>query len=316
MLNFILNNCILDYIILVMFYINSILTLLLDLRCQRKDFKKVFLYDNIKVIKLSIMIIEIIVFITILGILSIHANIIRAIFYFIIPSIFLIINIFKIYKDKQSLSIDDKYSVLYSMIIYILFFSSNATLVYYKTFSTLSYSIKEVLLIIYLLVKIILFIFFFLTNMAILVSNIKKLKLFKLKVKTRYKSRLFIFKDYNFYFYNRYKLKISLIADILIYAFLCIPIFIFNLTHVCLIKIYNNLLSLKRNAVKSLNNFNINSNKIIKKITSISIIISFSIVRIIMIVNPSLFSNNITQIYDFLSTAILIPFIYDIIKSK
>ena len=63
---------------------------------------------------------------------------------------------------------------------------------------------------------------------------------------------------------------------------------------------------------KNINNKNI----IIKKATNISIIISLVIVYIITITDSHLFSDNISQIYNFISTVILIPFIYDSIKSK
>lgn len=61
MLNFILNNTIFDYIIIILFFINFILTMIIDLKEQRKELKSLFLLDNIKQIKIGTMIIAIII---------------------------------------------------------------------------------------------------------------------------------------------------------------------------------------------------------------------------------------------------------------
>ena len=57
-------------------------------------------------------------------------------------------------------------------------------------------------------------------------------------------------------------------------------------------------------------------NLIIKKSTNISIIIAFIIVYIIMTLFKENFSPQIIDIFTFLSTVILLPLIYDSIKSS
>ena len=313
MLNFILNNTIFDYIIIILFFINFILTMIIDLKEQKKELKSLFLLDNIKQIKIGTMIIAIIISVILTYIK--FSNLIRTIIYFILPAILLIKNIFDTYKKEQSLSIDDKYSKLWSICIFIIFFSSKSIPVYYDFLSPLNHNLKEILLISYLLMKIILFTFIFLINIAILLSNINILKPFKFK-DSKTNGKFYKFKDYNFYFYNKSNSKIYLIIDTLIYFLLSIPTILFNLINIIYLKFCTELKLFKNYIIKIVYNFNNNSNKVIRKITNISIIIAFSIVHIITIINSSLFNDKIVQIYSFLSTVILIPFIYDSIKSK
>ena len=313
MLNFILNNTIFDYIIIILFFINFILTMIIDLKEQRKELKSLFLLDNIKQIKIGTMIIAIIIS-TIITYIK-FCNLIRTLIYFVLPAVLLIKNIFDTYKKEQSLSIDDKYSKLWSICIFIIFFSSKSIPIYYKFLSPLNHNLKKILLIIYLLMKVILFTFIFLTSIAILLSNISILKPFNLK-DSKTNDIFYKFKDYNFHFYKKTNSKTCLIVDVLIYFLLSIPTILFNLINIIYLKLRKKLKLFKNHIIKIVYNFNNNNNKVIRKITNISIIITFSLVHIITIINSSLFNDKIVQIYSFLSTVILIPFIYDSIKSK
>lgn len=313
MLNFILNNTIFDYIIIILFFINFILTMIIDLKEQRKELKSLFLLDNIKQIKIGTMIIAIIIS-TIITYIK-FCNLIRTLIYFVLPAVLLIKNIFDTYKKEQSLSIDDKYSKLWSICIFIIFFSSKSIPIYYKFLSPLNHNLKKILLIIYLLMKVILFTFIFLTSIAILLSNISILKPFNLK-DSKTNDIFYKFKDYNFHFYKKTNSKTCLIVDVLIYFLLSIPTILFNLINIIYLKLRKKLKLFKNHIIKIVYNFNNNNNKVIRKITNISIIITFSLVHIIIIINSSLFNDKIVQIYSFLSTVILIPFIYDSIKSK
>lgn len=313
MLNFILNNTIFDYIIIILFFINFILTMIIDLKEQRKELKSLFLLDNIKQIKIGTMIIAIIIS-TIITYIK-FCNLIRTLIYFVLPAVLLIKNIFDTYKKEQSLSIDDKYSKLWSICIFIIFFSSKSIPIYYKFLSPLNHNLKEILLIIYLLMKVILFTFIFLTSIAILLSNISILKPFNLK-DSKTNDIFYKFNDYNFHFYKKTNSKTYLIVDVLIYFLLSIPTILFNLINIIYLKLRKKLKLFKNHIIKIVYNFNNNNNKVIRKITNISIIITFSLVHIIIIINSSLFNDKIVQIYSFLSTVILIPFIYDSIKSK
>lgn len=313
MLNFILNNTIFDYIIIILFFINFILTMIIDLKEQRKELKSLFLLDNIKQIKIGTMIIAIIIS-TIITYIK-FCNLIRTLIYFVLPAVLLIKNIFDTYKKEQSLSIDDKYSKLWSICIFIIFFSSKSIPIYYKFLSPLNHNLKEILLIIYLLMKVILFTFIFLTSIAILLSNISILKPFNLK-DSKTNDIFYKFNDYNFHFYKKTNSKTYLIVDVLIYFLLSIPTILFNLINIIYLKLRKKLKLFKNHIIKIVYNFNNKNNKVIRKITNISIIITFSLVHIIIIINSSLFNDKIVQIYSFLSTVILIPFIYDSIKSK
>lgn len=313
MLNFILNNFIFDYIIITLVIFNFLLIIIVDIKEQIKD-KNVLAIDNVNKIKSLVVLIEIIITIAILYMA--FSNFINIIVYFVIPLILLIKNIRDTYRNgEQSLSTDTKFLKLFSSYFFIIFFSSNLVQFYYNSFSSLNHNLKEILLIIYLIIKIILFVFLLLNNITILLSNINDLKTFKIKT-NKINNKTFKFKDYDFYLYNRCHSKFSLFVDTLLYALLIIPTIVCYLFFIFLLNLFKRLVLLKNRIINIINNFNNNSKNITKKITNISIIIAFSIVQIIIIINSKLFSDKIIQIYNFLSTVILIPFIYDAIKSK
>ena len=313
MLKLILNNTIFDYSIIFLLLINFVLTIIIDLKEQKKEFKSIFLSDKINKIKMKAMIIGVIF--TIIKLYIKFKNFINIGIYLIIPTILLIKNIFDIYKKEQPLSTDNKFSKLLSMNIFVIFFSSAAVPVYYNFLTSLNHNLKEILLIIYLIMKIVLFVFFSLNNITILLSNISILRPFKIK-DNRMDDKFYELKDYNYYLYRKYNSKLTLCIDTILYFLLSIPTFVYNLVCIIGLKLCKFLLQFKKYLINTICNINNNSNKIIRKITNISIIIAFSIVHIIIIINSALFSDEITQIYDFLSTVILIPFIYDSIKSK
>lgn len=312
MLYFLLNNVIFDYIIIILLFINFLLTITIDLKEQKKELKCLFLLSRINQIKIGIMLVSILI-VSILIYIN-FSNLIRTIIYFIIPAILLIKNIFDTYSKNQALSIDDKYSKLWSIYIFIIFFSAKAIPIYYNFLSSLNHNIKEILLIIYLLMKVILFTFFFLTNIAILLSNINILKPFNIQ-NIKSNDIYYKFKNYDFILSQKTHSKLMFTIDILIYFLLSIPTIIYNLIIICL-KLFNKLKLFKNYIIKIIYKFNDNSNTIIRKITNISIIVAFSTVHIIIIVYSSLFSDKIAQVYNFLATVILIPFIYDSIKSN
>ena len=313
MLDFLLSNVIFDYIIIILLFINFLLTITIDLKEQKKELKKLFLLDKINQIKIVIIIISI----TVLSILAniIFNNLMRIIIFFVIPGALLVKIIFDTYNKNQALSIDDKYFKLWSVCIFIIFFSAKSIPIYYNFLSSLNHNIKEILLISYLLMKVILFTFFFLTNVAILLSNINILKPFNIQ-NIKLNDIYYKFKNYDFILYQKTHSKLMFTIDILIYFLLSIPTIIYNLIIIICLKIFNKLKLFKNYIIKIIYKFNDNSNTIIRKITNISIIVAFSTVHIIIIVYSSLFSDKIAQVYNFLATVILIPFIYDSIKSN
>lgn len=306
MLNFILKNSFFYYTLIVLLFMALISTIIVDWKEQKDDFQKFTTLDKITKTKIIIIIISIMIY---LIIATIKWRLLTKMTIFIlIPAFLFCKNIYDVYANKNGLSTDDKYSRLWAMYLYMIFFSSISVTIYYEHLSFLSHRIKEWLLIFSLLLKIILFAFFTLNSIAILLSNINKLKPFKFKNDEIFHKIC----DYDFFLYRKYNSKLFFYIDILIYFILSIIIIIFNLLIYLLKKIWISII--KKITIKIINSFINNYNLVIKKITNISIIIAFSVVQIIVISNPSIFSSSTREIYSFLSTVILIPFIYDSIK--
>lgn len=306
MLNFILKNSFFYYTLIVLLFMAFISTIIVDWKEPKDDFQKFTTLDKITKTKIIIIISSIMIY---LIITTIKWRLLTKMTIFIlIPAFLFGKNIYDVYTNKNGLSTDDKYSRLWAMYLYMIFFSSISVTIYYEHLSFLSNRIKEWLLIFYLLLKIILFAFFTLNSIAILLSNINKLKPFKFKNDEIFHKIC----DYDFFLYRKYNSKLFFYIDILIYFILSIIIMIFNLLIYLFKKIWISII--KKITIKIINSFINNHNLVIKKITNISIIIAFSVVQIIVISNPSIFSSSTREIYSFLSTVILIPFIYDSIK--
>lgn len=208
MLNFILYSVSFDYIIIFLFSINFILTTIIDFKNSKINFKRIISLSNITQIKISLMILAFVL-------LSIfiyfkYNSFIHFIIYFILPGILLIKTVLETYKKERFLSIDDKYYRLWSTCIFIIFFSSRAIPIYYESLSSIEQAFKEILFITYLLIKIILFIFLFLTHIAILLSNINILKPFKIDNKQR-SDEYYNFKNYDFLLSKKLILKYYLL---------------------------------------------------------------------------------------------------------
>ena len=231
----------------------------------------------------------------------------------------LIKSVSNIYSNKNDFTLDTKYINVTSTIIFIIFFSGYVTPVYLDTFANIPHMYKEILLILYLIIKIILFAFLTSTNIFVLISNINTTLKQKISKSISdyfiYKEKDFTFINYDFYLYRKYNNKLTKIIDIIIFSILSIPTILLNLIIIiCLnaIKIIKNKLF---NLFKQLENKD-KWNLIIKKSTNISIIIAFIIVYIIMVLFKEQFFPQIIDIFTFLSTVILLPLIYDSIKSN
>lgn len=61
MLDFLLNNVIFDYIIIILLFINFLLTITIDLKEQKKELKCLFLLSRINQIKIGIMLVSILI---------------------------------------------------------------------------------------------------------------------------------------------------------------------------------------------------------------------------------------------------------------
>lgn len=272
-----------------------------------------------KIHQYKVIILFLILILTTICIVFNFKNIILTILIFILPLITLIKSISNIYSNKNEFTLDSKYINITSTTIFIIFFSGYVTPVYLDTFANITHIYKEILLILYLIFKIILFAFLTSTNFFVLISNVNTI-LSKKKSKSIsdyfiYKEKSFAFINYDFYLYRKYNNRLTKIIDIIIFSLLSIPTIILNLV----IIIYFNAVKIVKNRLFNLFKQLENKDKwnlIIKKSTNISIIIAFIIVYIIMTLFKENFSPQIIDIFTFLSTVILLPLIYDSIKSS
>lgn len=316
-LNFFLYNHIFELIVGIPFIANFLFIEYLDHIQTKTKIQEKGKFDKIHQYKVTILFLASIL--ATIYIVSNFKNITLTILIFILPLLTLIKSVSNIYSNKNDFTLDTKYINVTSTIIFIIFFSVYVTPVYLDTFANIPHIYKEILLILYLIIKIILFAFLTSTNIFVLISNINttlKQKISKSIIDYFiYKEKDFTFINYDFYLYRKYNNKLTKIIDIIIFSILSIPTILLNLIIIiCLnaIKIIKNKLF---NLFKQLENKD-KWNLIIKKSTNISIIIAFIIVYIIMVLFKEQFFPQIIDIFTFLSTVILLPLIYDSIKSN
>lgn len=316
-LNFFLYNHIFELIVGIPFIANFLFIEYLDNMQTKTKVQAKEKFDKIRHYKVTILFLASI-FATIY-IVSNFKNIILTILIFILPLFTLIKSVSNIYSNKNDFTLDTKYINVTSTIIFIIFFSGYVTPVYLEIFANIPHMHKEILLILYLIIKIILFVFLTSTNIFVLISNINTTLKQKISKSISdyfiYKEKDFTFINYDFYLYRKYNNKLTKIIDIIIFSILSIPTILLNLIIIIChnaIKIIKNKLF---NLFKQLENKD-KWNLIIKKSTNISIIIAFIIVYIIMVLFKEQFFPQIIDIFTFLSTVILLPLIYDSIKSN
>lgn len=316
-LNFFLYNHIFELIVGIPFIANFLFIEYLDHIQTKTKVQEKGKFDKIHQYKVTILFLASIL--ATIYIVSNFKNITLTILIFILPLLTLIKSVSNIYSNKNDFTLDTKYINVTSTIIFIIFFSGYVTPVYLDTFANIPHMYKEILLILYLIIKIILFAFLTSTNIFVLISNINTTLKQKISKSISdyfiYKEKDFTFINYDFYLYRKYNNKLTKIIDIIIFSILSIPTILLNLIIIiCLnaIKIIKNKLF---NLFKQLENKD-KWNLIIKKSTNISIIIAFIIVYIIMVLFKEQFFPQIIDIFTFLSTVILLPLIYDSIKSN
>ena len=316
-LNFFLYNHIFELIVGIPFIANFLFIEYLDHIQTKTKIQAKGKFDKIHQYKVTILFLASIL--ATIYIVSNFKNITLTILIFILPLFTLIKSVSNIYSNKNDFTLDTKYINVTSTIIFIIFFSGYVTPVYLDTFANIPHMYKEILLILYLIIKIILFAFLTSTNIFVLISNINTTLKQKISKSISdyfiYKEKDFTFINYDFYLYRKYNNKLTKIIDIIIFSILSIPTILLNLIIIiCLnaIKIIKNKLF---NLFKQLENKD-KWNLIIKKSTNISIIIAFIIVYIIMVLFKEQFFPQIIDIFTFLSTVILLPLIYDSTKSN
>lgn len=316
-LNFFLYNHIFELIVEILFIANFLFIEYLDNLQTKTEILAKEKFDKIHQYKVTILFLVLIL--ATIYIVFNFKNIILTILFFILPLITLIKSISNIYGNKNDFELDTKYINVTSTITFIIFFSGYVTPVYLEIFSNIPHIYKEILLILYLIIKIILFTFLTSTNIFVLISNIntniKQKKSKSISDYFIYKEKKFNFINYDFYLYRKYNNKLTKFIDIIIFSLFTIPTIILNL----IIIIYLNAIKILKNKLFTLFKKLENKDKwnlIIKKSTNISIIISFIIVYIIMVLFKEKFFQQIIDIFTFLSTVILLPLIYDSIKSN
>lgn len=241
-------------------------------------------------------------------------------FFMFITIILSFSRIFKNYtKGELYLNYESKQHYISATCFFIMLFSAKACDIYITSFNSLPHTIKEILLLIYLITKIIFIIFFILMNFSIFISNLKllfgnrlsnlinKLKTINLVYEPRY---------YNFIFSSTKNNNLILNIDKIIFFITC-PIFmIFNIILKLLLILFKKIINSLIKTYHFLLNYDNNRTLIIKTILKISLIISLILVYICIIYENNIFSNQIKEIYNLISTVILIPIIYDSIKRK
>ena len=326
-LNFFLYNNIFEAIIVIPFLINILFINYFD-HLQTKNDKSKKEYTKSKCIKneketkicnykITITFMALIVM-TIYIILK-YKEIILMFLLIILPLCTLIKSIISTYNNKNDFSLDNKYINVTSTSIFIIFLSSYITPLYLESFVNISHIYKEILLILYLITKITLFTFLTSTSIFILISNINSYLTIKCKKTISNffvpKEKDYYYINYNFLIYRKFNTNFTKIIDIIIFTLLSIPTIIINLTIIIFLYIIKILKLTLFNLFKKLENKS-QWNIIIKKVTNISMIIAFIVVYIIMIIFKEHFYTQVFEIYTFLSTVILLPLIYDSIKSK
>lgn len=228
--------------------------------------------------------------------------------------------VFKNYaKDAIKLNYDSKQHYNCATSFFVLLFSAQSCRIYISSFGLLPHVVKEILLLLYLIVKIILTIFFTLMNFSITISNLKILFGKRLdRFICNLKKTVLIYnpKYYNYKFSSINNRNIVIIIDKIIFIITCPMFMIFNMILKLFKTLTNKIINGFIKIYYSLLNYDSNRNIIIKTILKISFIWSLIIVYICIVYESNIFSNQIKDIYNLIVTVLLIPIIYDNIKSQ
>lgn len=156
-LNFFLYNHIFELIVGIPFIANFLFIEYLDNMQTKTKVQAKEKFDKIRHYKVTILFLASIL--ATIYIVSNFKNIILTILIFILPLFTLIKSVSNIYSNKNDFTLDTKYINVTSTIIFIIFFSGYVTPVYLEIFANIPHMHKEILLILYLIIKIILFVF-------------------------------------------------------------------------------------------------------------------------------------------------------------
>lgn len=319
MLDFILYNPIFEILLSILFVLNVLTIFILDYR-QTTDINKKIKNNEDKIYKIKITIIFIVLTLMAILVVKFFSQYILTIVLLIALFVSLIKSISTIYKNDNNFSLDNKYYNTFATIIFIMFFASHVIPIYMNAFEYVNHFIKELLLILFINLKLILFVFLLLINISVLISNVteiltKKQKKFFTKILS-IKSRSYKLIQYDFLLYKKKMNNKYLIIDSIIYTVLAPITILLNVLLVIIIKLILIFLNIIKYIINKFAEYKKSRNLITKKITYISIIISLSLSYIIVILHDKLFLNMTKDIFSYFSTVILIPLIYDSIKNN
>lgn len=307
MLNLIINTRFLDQILLALCFFNIIIISVTIFKEKNTNNKKDDRLIDVRFWTQSIQKFWCVV-ISILCVLTLH-KLSHNYFIVAIITVFLIRLFVKtIHTDIFNSTLENKFSCVFCSFIIINFFIYDNYSIYLNSFQQLSHSLKEALLIIFIVFKMIAYIYFILLNISILFSFFKVSKLliilsnlislltdntpkiisFLGNIEGKLSSAVFSFKNVLLYF--------------LFFPLFFISMFIINL----LLKIVFNLISGVILIINVADKYTKNSKFFVWVIVKISLIISLVFAYLTIISSP-LFSERIISAYNYLSTVILIP---------
>lgn len=311
-LHILIYNNFIDYFIYFLVIINIIFINIIDFINEKKNYKKTFKrkYNTIEKSEIIYGIISILLFIIIFAVFSNDVMKALAFMFLIITQITK--SIVNSLLSKNINSYKMKFSNTSGSLFYIIFFSSFTVKVFINQVKDLSIYDQNILLAFYLTIKIFLATFVIAANTIIFLSNYSELFT---KKKTKKAKEQFIIKLYDYNLFQKYNNCFTYLIDSLIYIFVFTPILIINSI---LEFIYKKTTSFKNYKLKIIDYLRNQSNYslIFKKIVLLSIFVSLALVNIFLIVSPILNKNAFKDIYSFISTVILIPIVYDLIKTK
>lgn len=320
-MSFILHNHIFDIIISILIILNIIFTFILSIDDLKKDLNKSNNNDKLTKIQLFKIIIAIIYIIVIaIFIIKIAKKYNVASYLTLIYYLSFVIAAIKLFnKNIKDLTTENKMSYIMTTSLFLVFFSTNVSQIYLNTPLNVQHTFKEYLLLAFLSIKFIFFIFCIIINLSILASNFailfnKPLKKSK-ELLNKFITKRFELQLYDFYLSNKCSKKLFAL-DIIIFIILCPFQLIAYLLFALFILFIRFLLRKILNFCSNLTNYLDNSKKVISKALKISTILSLLIVYIIAAYNPKIICETTKDVYNLFITVILIPIIYDSIKSN
>lgn len=322
-MSFILHSNFFDITISILIILNVIFTSILSINDLKKDLNKSNRNSNDKITKIQLFkIITVVIYAIVISIILVKIAKKYSIDSYLILIYylsFLLATIRLFRKNIKDLTSENKISYIMTTSLFSIFFSNNTTQIYLNTPLNIQHSIKEYLLLIFLSIKIIFFIFCIIINLSILASNFTILfNKFLRKIKNfsnKFLSKSFELQLYDFYLSNKYSKKLVAL-DVIIFIILCPFQLIIYFTFAFIILFLKFILKKLLSFGNILMNYFDNSQKTISKTLKISIIFSLLIVYVVATYNPKIICNDTKDVYNLLVTVILIPIIYDSIKSK